>query len=242
MTPEYSAGPSASTPSDRSVGRERPSAVLAAPGDPSARQSGERCPQGLRGLEGLLRVSDRADDDNSSGSRLDDLLHIRRIDATDREPGSASRRHRGGILHESGADRGTSRLRGRGPDRSHAEVIGFRVSYGTVDLVGRVRRKTQSHSGAEKRASRWKRQIVLAEVQDRAARGRRDVSAVVDRPQFAVALGGFVQNVQDAEMGCCFECFVAKLNDVDTPAECGVDELGEVALAGTGIRAEVQLR
>lgn len=241
MPPEYSAGPSASAASDRSVGRERPSAVLAAPVDPSARQSGKRCSQGLRGLEGLLRVSDRSDDDDASGSRFDDLLHISRIDATDREPGSASRRHGGCVFHKAGADRGTSRLRGRGPDRSHAEVIGFRVSYGTVDLVGRVSRQTQSHAGAEKRACRWKRQIVLAEVQDRAARGGGDVNAVVDRPQFAVAFGGFFQNVQEAELGSRFECFVAKLNDVDTTAECGVDEFGEIALAGTGIRAEVQL-
>ena len=196
----------------------------------------------MRGLERVPRVGDRADDDDPSRSRFDDLLHIRQVDATDREPGSASGRRGGRVLHESGADRSTSRFRRGGPDGSHTEIIGVRVSYGAVDLVGRVSRQPKGHSGAEKRACCRKWQIVLAEVQDGAARGRGDVSAVVDRPQFAVALGGFFQNVQDAELGCRLDCFVAKLNDVDTPAERGVDELGELALAGAGISAQVQLR
>lgn len=241
MTPECVVGPSASTISDRSDDRERQVGVLGAAVGVSGRKSRKRCPQGLRGLEGVLGVRDRSDDDDASSPRLNDLLHIRQIDATDREPGSASRSDRGRIVHEFDADRVTSRLRRCSPDGSHAEIVGFGVRTGSVDLVGRVSRQPKGHSGTEKRACRGKRQIVLAEVQDRASRTRRDVGAVVDGPQLAVPLGGILQNLQDAQLGRRFECFVAKLNDVDTPAECGVDEVGEVTLAGTSIRAEIQL-
>lgn len=82
--------------------------------------------------------------------------------------------------------------------------------------------------------------VALAEVQDVGADGVRDVGAVVDREELAVAAGALGEDPQVFEFLTGFHALVAELDDVDAAGEGGVEELGEVALPLACVRAQVE--
>ncbi len=240
MTRDHALCPPASI--DRFAGVKPDHAALGWAERDSIRKRRKRGLQGSRCLERLVRFGDGTDYDYSSGPRVDDLHHIRHVDAADRKPRPIRGCHGRRVFQETGADRLASRLRRSRPHGAHTEIIDVDVRSCLIDLLGRVSRQAQSHGSTEKGPCRPERQVILTEVKDGASRSRRDVGAIIDRPQFAVPIGGFFQDVQDPELRSRFEGLVAKLDDVDSAGECRIDELGEVTLVGAGIRAQVQLR
>lgn len=208
----------------------------------SARKRRECELQRLRCCKGLFCFGDGPDHDDSSGPGVGDLRHVDQVNAPDREPRPTPGRRGRCVLKKTGADRFSARFGRCGPHRPYAEIIGVRVRVRFVDLVSCVCRQSESHVRPKKCARRSKRQIVLAQMQDRAVRGCSDVCAIVYGPQFPVPLGSLLQNIQDRELWCRFEGFVAELDDVNSSGEGGIDEVGEVALEGAGISAQVELR
>ncbi len=95
------------------------------------------------------------------------------------------------------------------------------------------------------------RQVVLAEVQHVGARRQRDVGAVVDREQRAVAARGIGENssassscagLQRPELLLSRRALVPQLDDVDPARQRRVGEFGQVTALTAGVGAEVQRR
>ena len=84
------------------------------------------------------------------------------------------------------------------------------------------------------------RQVVLAQVQHRGRGGERDVGAVVDGEQPAVAARRLGEDLQQPQLVGRLETLLAQLHDVDTGAEHRVEELLEIALPAARVRAQVE--
>ncbi len=106
-------------------------------------------------------------------------------------------------------------------------------------------------AGADDVASDRQRQVVLAEMQHVGACRPRDVGAVVDREQRAVAARGvgehlergeFVAGLERAELLLPCRTLVPQLDDVDPARERRVGELRQVAALAAGVGAQVQRR
>ena len=104
-------------------------------------------------------------------------------------------------------------------------------------------------AGADDVAGDRQRQVVLAEVQHVGAGGPRDVGAVVDGQQRAVAarrVGEHLQRLQlwrglqRAEPLLARRALVPQLDDVDPAGQRRVGEFGEVAALAAGVGAQIQ--
>lgn len=213
-------------------------------GRANRRKGRERGAQPPRALGGVVRLGDRSHDDHAFGSRRDHFADVRVVYASDGEP----RPGRGGahdavsgVADEAGADAGTPRL-GRGrPDRTDAEVVQPVGSDRSIHLLRRVRGETESRPLSDDGAGDIRGEVLLPEVQDRRTGDPGDVGPVVDGPQRAVPRRDLAQHAEDPELLATFQGLVPQLDDVHTAGVGGVDEVGEVALAGAGIGAEVEL-
>jgi hypothetical protein len=70
--------------------------------------------------------------------------------------------------------------------------------------------------------------------------GQGEVGPVVDGEQFSVPLSGSGEDFEVTQFIASFEALLAQLHDVDSCAEHGVQEFGQVTLLGTAVGAEVQ--
>jgi hypothetical protein len=82
------------------------------------------------------------------------------------------------------------------------------------------------------------------------ARGERDVGAVVDRHERAVAAGRVGEHLERFQLGAGLQrseplladrTLVTQLDDVHPACQRGVDELGQVAAFPAGVGAQVEL-
>ena len=83
-------------------------------------------------------------------------------------------------------------------------------------------------------------EVSLTDVENIGVGEERDVGAVIDGEQFAVAGGGIFEDLQRSDLGTGLDALVPQLDDVGSPAKGGVEELGEVTLSGPGICAQVE--
>jgi hypothetical protein len=79
-------------------------------------------------------------------------------------------------------------------------------------------------------------------VQHVGAYGVRDVRAVVDRQERAVPPAGGAEHREVLQLLPCFEALLAELDDVDTAAQRGVEEVRQVALGLARVGAQVEPR
>ena len=79
-------------------------------------------------------------------------------------------------------------------------------------------------------------------MQDVGVGGEGEVGAVVDRQQRPVAPRGPAQHREGGELVARLEALLAQLDDVDAAAQRRVGELGEIALRGAGVGAQVEPR
>ena len=91
--------------------------------------------------------------------------------------------------------------------------------------------------------------VVLAEVEDVGAGSHREIRAIVDGQQCAVASRcgrenaqrhQFVLGLERAELALTGRAFVTQLDDVDSAGQCCLGELREVAFLAARVGAQVQ--
>lgn len=205
------------------------------------REDRKRRAQAPGAARGVIGLGDRPHKDQALRTSGNDLLDGGLIDAADREP----RPRRGGIgrvADKVETDPGAARLRRRRPDRSDAEVVQIGRGDRGVDLLDAVSGEPDRRSCTDDSPRDRDGQILLTEVQHRSPGDQGDVGAIVDRPELPVPGRDLGEDREDFEFLAALEGLVPKLDDVDASGERGVHEVGEVALAGAGIGAEVELR
>lgn len=208
------------------------------------RDSGQRGTQTSGALGRVVRFGDRPYDDHAFGSGGDHLADVGVVDPSDGEPrpGRASAGFlSSGVADEVGTDGGPTGL-GRGrPDGPDAEVVQAVSAERGIDLFRGVSGEADDRLLSDDSACDVRGEVFLPEVEDRRAGDAGDVRAVVDRPQLPVPGCDLGKHVEDFELLAALDGLVAQLDDVDTAGVGGVDEVGEVALAGAGVGAEVEL-
>lgn len=196
-------------------------------------------PESPSTVRGVVGLGDRPDDDHALGTRGHDLLDVRQVDAADGEP-RARRADARRIADESGSDGGSAGL-GRGrPDRSDAEIVEVVRDGGDVDLRGGVGGLADHDLRPHDRAGEALGKIPLAEVEHGGAGDARDIGAVVDRPERAVAGGRFGEDAEQLELLAALEGLVPQLDDVDAARERSIHEIGEITPTGSRVGAEVE--
>ena len=209
--------------------------------EPHRDSRGEGCSQPPRAVGGVVRLGDRPDDDHPLGAGRHDLLDVRQVDAADREP-RACRGDARGMADEPGPDGGAPGL-GRGrPDRPDAEVVEIVRAGGGVDLLGGVGGHADEHARSDDPAGKTGGKVLLTEVQHGGAGDLCDVGAIVDGPEPAVTGGRVREDAQQIELLATLQRLVPQLDDVDAARERGIHEIGEVALTGSSVGAEVEAR
>lgn len=200
------------------------------------REGGAQSPRTVGGVVGL---GDRPDDDYALGARCDDLVDVRQVDAADGEP-RARRAGARGVADEFCSDGGAAGLGGGRPDRSDAEVVEVVRDGGDVDLLGGVSGLADHGLQPDDRAGEAFGKILLTEVEHGGSRDPGDVGAVVDGPERAVAGSRFGEDAEQFELLSTFQGLVPQLDDVDAAGVRGIHEVGEVALTGASVGAEVE--
>lgn len=208
------------------------------------RESGELRAQPTGALGGVVGSGDRPHNHDAFGSRIDDLADGVLVDATDGEPGTGRAvlgRLPCDVADEVGADAGSSGLGRSRPDRADAEIVQLVRAEGGVDLPGVMGGETDGGRGSDDGASDRRREVLLPEVENGCAGDAGDIGSVIDRPELPVPGSNVGEDAEDVEFLSALQRLVPQLDDVHTAGVGGIDEAGEVALAGAGIGAEVQL-
>lgn len=211
---------------------------------PTSGQGGQPSAELSRGLGGVVGVGDRTHHHDAGGAGGDDLVHGVVIDPADREPGTRGAVSGVGVrggAHQLEADAGPPRLGGRRPHRTDAEVAEVGLGTGGAQLRAVVGGQAEGDAVAEDPARLRAGEVPLAEMQHGGAGGRRDVGAVVHRPEPAVPLGDLTEDAEELELLGGLEVLVAELDDVDATGVGGVDEGREVSAVAAGIGADVEL-
>lgn len=202
-------------------------------------QKGQGAAQPACGLLGVVGVGDRPHHDDPPRTGIHHLADGARIDAADREP----RARRASLRREPdqlGSHGRASGLRRRGPHRPDAEVAEIGSGDGGIHLCSGVGGPADRRLRSDDRARGGRRQVLLSEVQHRGTGQAGDVGAIVDRPEPAVLCSDLGQGHEKLELFAAFQRLVPQLHDVDAAPICGGDEVGEVALAGARVCAEVE--
>jgi hypothetical protein len=138
----------------------------------------------------IVRVADRADDDDPFGARGDDLLDVGRVDPPNREPRNG--RVRCGELDQPEACRGPALLRRCFPDRPDADLVGAGVPVGLAGgghlLLG-VGREANQRRRPRDRPRLGDGHVVLAEVDAVGFAADDEVGSVVEDEEGAVLVG-----------------------------------------------------
>lgn len=205
------------------------------------REDRERRAQAPGAARGVIGLGDRPHHHDAPRAGGDDLLDGGLVDAADREP----RPGRGGIgrvADQVETDTGAAGLGRRRPDRADAEVVQICGCDRGIDVLDAVGGEPDRRSCTDDGPRDRDRQVFLAEVQHRGPGDQGDIGAIVDRPELSVPGRDLSEDGEDFEFLAALEGLVPKLDDVDASGERGVHEVGEVALTGAGIGAEVELR
>ena len=218
--------------------------------DPSAGQPAALSRLQPRAAARVVGRGDRAHDDDSASSRRKHLGQPLLVDAADREPWFV-RCHFGGGADQVEAGRRPAGFGRGGPARADAEV---------VDLLGgrsarlcRGRAWTGRSAGRGPMMSRaigsgrssWPRCSTSAPA------AQRDVGAVVDRQQRAVAACRVGEHLQCLQLLACLQrteplltrrALVPQLDDVNPARQRRVGEFREVTSLAAGVGAQIQRR
>lgn len=205
------------------------------------REDGERRAQAPGAARGVIGLGDRPHHDHTLRTGGDDLLDGGLVDTADREP-RPRRSGIGRVADEIETDPGAAGLRRRRPHRADAEIVQVGRGDRGVHLLDAVGGEPDRRLRADDGPGDRDGQILLTEVQHRSLGDQGDVGAVVDRPELPVPGGDLGEDGQDFELLAALQGLVPQLDDVDASGERRVHEVGEVALTGAGVGAEVELR